>query len=169
MYNWAKGDHKPLATQRHFTLDISNDSSSEIGSISFEKSVILDVKKYIERELSAEASSQKSFYFSGVKSDAGSLKSNYYIVEMLDMKLAGQSSLGKYSGLFAALTPQNSIEEVEEFCKKELSAGGLKFAMIYQLKSESFSLIPLNRDRAFEAKKYWIKFSIQDIVPFLIK
>jgi hypothetical protein len=171
IYNWAKGEPKSKISEKYFSVNVPESSSSGIRTISFDKSTILDIKKFIERELSSAASSQKSFYFSGVKSDAGNLKSNYFIVDMIEDGHIKTNDQEKYIGVFTALTDGNSIEQLQKTLQGKAMMPGINFLLVFKPLTETFLLVPITQDKnmMLDKKEQWIEFSVKDIVPFLRK
>jgi len=169
IYNWAKGDYKHPVSGKHFTLDITNSSHSETKTVSLDKSVILDIKKFIERELSADKSSQKSFYLSGLKSGTGSMKSSFFIVDMTEINPMIKTKENKNFGLFAAVTSPNPIEELQNKYQVIIKTSNLSFIITFNGRTDSFLLIPVTTEGAIDSKENWVEFSMNDIIPFLRK
>lgn len=169
IYQWARGETKPMISKKHFSLQIPESSSSDVSIVSFDKTVILEIKKYIERELGEAGTNQRSFLLEGILSDSGAIKHNIFNIDMIDFNFSKLGGKNNYFGIFTSTLSHVTIDELTQKLFDKLRKGHFKFVLVYQVKRKNFEIFPVTSDKKIEAERFKVVFSIDDLIPYTRK
>jgi proteasome lid subunit RPN8/RPN11 len=164
LYSWAIGENQLNPSEDHLKFNFSDSKS-----VSFDRSVLLQLKMFIERELSFQNSENVLFNLFGIKSSAARIGYNIHIASMEESKVKESAKLN-HIGLFTVTTDKEElIEFINEKYLDIVHSNNLSLILVYLWDKDVFNLIPLKPDGQFDKKDTWIEFSKKDFLPFLSK
>jgi len=167
MYSWAIGEALPEIPDNHLIFKLKQTSGIEISSISFDKSLLLQLKIIIERKLTPDTEVEVASYLSGVVSHNTKSGSNIHLLSVMEEEDKLDNSL-EVLGLFV-VTQKGQIEDLRTRFGDLAKSKGLHLLLAFNKQNDTLIIIYINKDGQFVDEDDWITFPKSDILPFLSK
>jgi len=165
MYGWAIGETPPEIPDNHLIFNLTHPSGIGENSISFDKSLLLQLKIIIERKLTPENEVKVASYLSGVVSHHAKSEFNIHLLTVIEEEDKLDNSL-EVLGLFV-VTEHRQVEDLKTRFGELAISKGLSLLLAYNKQNDSLIIISINEDGQFVDENDWIEFPKSDILPFL--
>jgi len=168
IYSWAIGEKQGEKTDSHLKFNIEGPSLLDSKTISFDRSALLSVKIFIERELSTIESNQSIFFLTGIQSHNGKLGQDLHIVNIQKDDKKKTPGL-EHIGIFTVALSGNDFSSFTNELKELTGKDSTSFILVYQLFNEAFKIVPLKPNGDYYPEDYWLEFRKSDMIPYLSK
>lgn len=163
LYSWAMGENREKPSGQHFEFYLT-----DTKNISFDRSILMQLKIFVERELAKQGTESQCYNLFGTKTGEAGKNDHFHLVKMEQNHVKSNAKL-EWIGLFFAVPDGDQIPDMLSRYQKEVLSYSFSVVLVYNIRKSMFAIIPLSSDGQIEDGIKWTEFSKNEMLPFLSK